>query len=219
VNFPTVLFDFDGTLVDSISLILESYRHTLRVHRGLTPPDSLWLEGLGTPLRIQFRHFTDDPAEIEAMIATYRAWNLANHDRMVTAYPGAVATVKDLRAQGVKLGIVSSKNLNGLEKGIALCGMEGLFDTIVHCDSLPLSKPDPAPVRLALAELGGSPGTTLMVGDSPHDIASGREAGTTTAACLWGPFERDRLLEESPDHILASFEELAALCNEMQNNA
>ena len=63
-----MVFDFDGTLVDSIELILESYRHTLRVHRGQVPPDSVWLEGLGTPLRVQFRHFTDDPTEVQAMI-------------------------------------------------------------------------------------------------------------------------------------------------------
>src|SRR5216117_1388864 len=77
VALSTFLFDLDGTLIDSIELILRSYRHTMRLHRGHEPPDDVWMTGLGTPLSVQFRHFTDDPAEIEAMVATYRAYNLA----------------------------------------------------------------------------------------------------------------------------------------------
>jgi len=208
VRYPTILFDFDGTLVDSIELILASYRHTLRVHRGETPPDSVWLEGLGMPLRVQFRTWTDDPAEIEAMIATYREWNYAHHDDMVEPYPLAVETVRALKNQGARLGIVSSKNRHGIERGIAVCGFDGLFDTLVTSDMLEASKPDPAPVRMALAELKAEPGDALFVGDSPHDIAAGKGAGTRTAACLWGPFSRERLAEERPDYWLDSFRDL-----------
>src|SRR2546422_3695175 len=76
VSLSTFLFDLDGTLIDSIELILRSYRHTMRTHRGLEPPDEVWMQGLGTPLWVQFRHWTEDPAEIDAMVATYRAYNL-----------------------------------------------------------------------------------------------------------------------------------------------
>jgi pyrophosphatase PpaX len=212
VRYSTILFDFDGTLVDSIELILESYRHTMRVHRGDAMSDALWLEGLGTPLRVQFRSFTDDPAEVEAMIETYREWNMANHDRMVSAYPGALDTVKALKQAGVRMGIVTSKNLRGLQRGLALCGFDGLFDSLITSDMMELSKPDPAPVHAALLELGASAGEALMVGDSPHDVAAGRNAGTQTAACLWGPFDRARLAQERPDHWLSSFHDLAVLC-------
>ncbi len=214
MRWPTILFDFDGTLVDSIELILESYRQTMRVHRPDGHwPDALWLEGLGTPLRVQFRHFTDDPAEVEAMIATYRAWNLANHDSMVTAYPGAVDAVKALKAKGARMGIVTSKNLHALEKGLRLVGMDGVFDSFVTSDSMDASKPDPAPVLAGIRELGGDARRTVMVGDSPHDIAAGRGAGAATVACLWGPFTRARLEEERPDHWAADFGELLRLCN------
>lgn len=211
MRWPTILFDFDGTLVDSVELILESYRHTMRIHRGAAPPDALFIEGMGTPLRVQFRSFTDDPAEIDAMIATYREWNIANHDRMVTVYPGALETVQQLRARGHRLGIVTSKNLRGLLRGITLCGFEGLFDSFVTADSMEQSKPDPAPVLRGISELAGEPEGTLFVGDSPHDIAAGRDAGTSTAACLWGPFERDRVQREKPDHWLDSFDDLTRL--------
>ncbi len=211
MRWPTLLFDFDGTLVDSVELILESYRHTMRVHRGASPPDHLFLAGMGTPLRVQFRAFTDDPTEIAAMITTYREWNMANHDRMVRAYPGAVAALRALKARGARLGVVTSKNLRGLERGIILCGFDGLFDSYVTADSMEASKPDPAPVLAAIAELGGEPTATMLVGDSPHDIAAGRSAGTATAACLWGPFTRDQLAEEQPDYWLLDFDDLRAL--------
>jgi pyrophosphatase PpaX len=211
MRFPTVLFDLDGTLIDSTRLILDSYHHTMRVHRGATFPDSEWIQGLGTPLRVQFRRFSDDADEIERMIATYREWNLAHHDAMVRAFPGAVDAVRRLRAAGAQLGIVTSKNRHGVELGLARGGFDGLFTTIVTSDDLQASKPDPAPVLAAIARLGAEPERTLFAGDSPHDIAAGREAGTRTAACLWGPFARERLEAERPDYYAATLSQLADL--------
>ncbi len=211
MRFKAILFDLDGTLIDSTQLILESYRHTMRVHRGTTLPDSAWIEGLGTPLRVQFRRFTSDEDEVQRMIATYRNWNLANHDAMVRAFPGAPETVRDLKTRGARLAIVTSKNRNGVEMGLRLCGFDGLFDTLVTSDDLEASKPDPAPVLAALERLGTAASETLFVGDSPHDIAAGRAAGTRTAACLWGPFTRDRLESERPDYFLRAIRELPGL--------
>jgi len=211
MRFRAVLFDLDGTLIDSTRLIIESYHHTMRVHRGQTFPDAEWIQGLGTPLRVQFRRFTDDPDEVQRMIATYREWNLAHHDEMVRAFPGAVDAVRALKDGGTKLGIVTSKNRHGVRIGLALGGFDGLFNTIVTSDDLEASKPDPAPVLAALAALGEPAEAALFVGDSPHDIAAGRNAGTRTAACLWGPFERAVLEAESPDHCLTSFDELPPL--------
>jgi pyrophosphatase PpaX len=214
VRFPAVLFDFDGTLVDSIRLIVESYHHTMRVH-GLEPrPDAFWIEGLGTPLRVQFRRFTDDEEEVQRLISTYREWNLARHDAMVRAYPGALDAVRSLKSAGARLGIVTSKNLHGLRKGLILCGFDGLFDVLVTSDDPVESKPSPQPVLTALERLGAAPSNALVVGDSPHDIAAGRDAATTTAACLWGPFSRDQLAAERPDHWLESFADLLRLNDE-----
>ncbi len=213
VRFPTILFDLDGTIIDSIELIMESYRHTMRCHRGECPPDEVFLAGIGTPLRVQFAEFAKDAAELAAMIATYRDWNLSNHDRMVVAYPGAVEAIRKLKAEGSRLGLVTSKNLGGVQKGLALVGLEDVFESFVTADRLEESKPDPRPVLTALADLGASQHSALFVGDSPHDIAAGRRAGVQTAACLWGPFSRDRLAEERPDFWLNSFADLLALCN------
>jgi pyrophosphatase PpaX len=211
MRFQTVLFDLDGTLIDSTKLIVESYHHTMRIHRGKVYPDSEWIAGLGTPLRVQFRRFTDDPAEVERMIATYREWNLAHHDAMVRAFPEAVETVRSLKTAGARLGIVTSKNRHGVRLGLDLCGFDGLFDAVVTSDDLEASKPDPAPVVEAMTRLGAAPDSTLFAGDSPHDVAAGRDAGARTAACLWGPFERERLAAERPDFLVESFHQLAGL--------
>ena len=212
MRYSTVLFDLDGTILDSIELILESYRHTMRTHRGAAPPDSHFLAGLGTPLKAQFKSFTSDPAEIEAMITTYRAWNLANHDAMVTAYPGAVDAVRALKARGARLGLVTSKNSGGVKRGLDLVGLGDVFESLVTSDRLEKHKPDPEPVRTALADLGVTADHALFVGYSPHDLAAGRAAGVHTAACLWGPFDRKVLAEESPDYWLESYDDLLKIC-------
>lgn len=200
----TVLFDLDGTLIDSIELILQSYRHTLFTHRGEVVPDRVWLEGLGTPLRSQLRAATDDPAEIERMVATYREFNLSHHDDMVHPFPGIHDAVAALKRRGLALGVVTSKARAGMQRGLRVCGFDGVFDAAVSLDDVERHKPDPEPVLKALEMLRSEPSQTVFVGDSPHDMAAGRAARVVTAAALWGPFSRDALQRHAPDRWLES---------------
>jgi pyrophosphatase PpaX len=211
VPLSTFLFDLDGTLIDSIELILRSYRHTMRTHRGLEPPDETWMKGLGTPLWVQFRHWTDDPAEIEAMVATYRAYNLAHHDEMVRPYDGVVAAVRDLRRQGKTLGLVTSKMRSGAIRGLQVAGLEDVFAVIVGADEVTNPKPHPEPVLKALEHLGVPAPETVFIGDSRHDLECGRAAGVKTAAVLWGPFDRSHLEDLHPDFWLERPEDLSLL--------
>lgn len=205
------LFDLDGTLIDSIDLILQSYRHTLRTHRGSVPPDPVWLAGVGTPLRAQFRAFTEDPVELEAMVETYRQYNYEHHDRLVREYPGVVDAVRTLKQRGARLGVVTSKMRAGCIRGLAACGFGGLFEVLVGADDVEKHKPDPAPVQRALAQLNADPTATVFVGDSPHDLVAGRAAGVRTAAVLWGPFSRHHLESHGPDYWLERPEEITRL--------
>lgn len=206
-----VLFDLDGTLIDSIGLILSSYEHTLRVH-GIEPlPREAWIAGLGTPLFVQFRRFTDDEARIDALVATYREHNLAHHDASVRAYEGAVEAVEGLARSGLRLGVVTSKRRAAALRGLEVCGFASLFETLVGVDDCARHKPDPEPVRLALERLGVAAGSAAFVGDSPHDLAAGRAAGVRTGACAWGPFERAELQRERPDAWFETPRDLAAL--------
>ena len=188
-HFSTYLFDLDGTLIDSIGLIMASYRHTMQRHLGTIPAEHDWRSGFGTPLRTQLAKLGRDPDEVEAMTATYRAYNHEHHDRMVTVYPGIRDLLETLRAANVSLAVVTSKNRTSMERGLRLCGLDHFFSVHVTTDDVTRFKPSPDPVIEALARLSADPSGTVFVGDSPHDVAAGRAAGVQTAAALWGPFE------------------------------
>ncbi len=211
VALSTFLFDLDGTLIDSIELILRSYRHTLRIHRGEEPSDDVWMTGLGTPLWVQFQRFTDDPAEIAAMVATYRAYNLAHHDEMVRPYAGVAEAVRGLRARGKTLGLVTSKMRSGALRGLRVAALEDAFDVVVGSDEVTHPKPHPEPVLTALDRLGAAAAAAVFIGDSRHDIECGRAAGVATAAVLWGPFQRSDLADLDPDYWLETPQDLTLL--------
>ncbi len=207
----TFLFDLDGTLIDSIQLILDSYRHTLAAH-GLPPrTDEEWLRGVGTPLSSQFADWRHDEDLLERLIATYREYNLANHDRMVRVYPGVVEAVREIKARGRRTGLVTSKARTGALRGLRLAGLEAMMDVLVCADEVANPKPHPEPVERAVALLGADPKTTVYVGDSIHDLRSGRAAGVRTAAVLWGPFTRGHLEAAEPDYWIERPEELIRL--------
>lgn len=210
-DIRTVLFDLDGTLIDSVRLILDSYHHTLSTH-GLPPrTDEEWLQGVGTPLNVQFAEWRDDPATLEALIATYREYNLRHHDRMVTVYPGVVDAVQRIRQAGVTTGLVTSKNRLGALRGLTLARLEAMMDVMVCADEVTNPKPHPEPVEKAVALLSADPAMTAYVGDSIHDMHSGRAAGVLTAAVLWGPFGRSHLEGAKPDFWLETPEDLVRL--------
>ena len=207
----TVLFDLDGTLIDSVRLILDSYHHTFAAH-GLPPrTDDEWLTGVGTPLTAQFAAWGHDPDTIQALIATYREYNLKHHDRMVTVYPGVVDVVRTLKEEGVATGLVTSKNRTGAVRGLTLVRLEALMDVMVCSDEVENPKPHPEPVEKAVRLLDADPEATVYVGDSIHDMHSGRAAGVRTAAVLWGPFGRSQLEGARPDYWLERPEDLLTL--------
>lgn len=209
-RFDAVLFDLDGTLLDSIELILASYRHTLAHHGLPCPDDALILEGLGTPLEAGLRRWAPDPSAVPAMIETYVAHNLAHHDAMVRPYDGVCELVRGLREDGRKLAIVTSKRRRGTVLGLGAIGLAGCFDALVCAGDTPRAKPHPDPVQHALALLEVPRERAVFVGDSTHDMEAGRAAGVHTAAVLWGPFSRAALEATSPSAIARDAAELRA---------
>lgn len=197
----TIVFDLDGTLIDSLGLILASYRHTMETHRGRRMPDELWVRGMGTPLHVQMRAFAGSEAEAEAMVRTYEDHNLANHDRLVRPYPGVRDAVMALRDLGLTLAIATSKRDRATRMGLRRCDFpEEWFAGIVTANDVEHPKPDPEPVRRALDRAGETdPARAVYVGDSVHDMEAGRAAGVTTAAVLWGPNSRETLAPTEPD--------------------
>ncbi|HEY7699759.1 MAG TPA: HAD-IA family hydrolase [Vicinamibacteria bacterium] len=201
-GFRTYLFDLDGTLIDSIDLILRAYRHTAERHLSTSPPDSVWRQGLGTPLRQQLSAVTEDPELVEAMVATYREYHFAHHDSSIKAYPQVVEVVRALAGRGVRLGVVTSKLRMGAERGLVATGLMEFFHAVISADEVTRHKPHPEPVHAALVRLGAEAREAVFIGDSPHDIAAGRDAGVATAGVLWGPFPREELTLASADFLL-----------------
>lgn len=197
-----VLYDFDGTLADSTELIMRCYRHTMTTHLGQCPPDAEWLSGFGIPLEVQMVRFARDPADVEAMLDTYRSYQDQLTDALMRPFPGAVETVAELDRRGYRLAIVTSRRRRATMRGMELCGLVSHFDVIVTPEDVTEAKPHPEPVLFALRELGVAPHEALFVGDSPHDVAAGRGAGTRTAGALWGPFPRAALEMARPDALL-----------------
>jgi len=201
-GIDTLLLDFDGTIADSIELILAAYRYAFTRVRGASPPDDLWLAGVGTPLMQQLEGLATSPQEVPLLLAPYRDFAIAEHDRLIRSFPTMLPALETLRAAAVPLGVVTSKNRVGLNRGLVALGLEGFFATTLTTDDTTQHKPHPAPVLLALERLGARPEATLFVGDSLHDLEAGRAAGVRTAAALWGPFTKDQLSSGQPDYWL-----------------
>jgi pyrophosphatase PpaX len=147
------------------------------------------------------------------MIGTYREYNLTHHDTMVTAYPGVIEMVRRIHGAGLRTGLVTSKNRPGALRGLRLVGLEAQMEVVIGADEVTHPKPHPEPVEKALADLGMSAAGALYVGDSIHDMESGRAAGVKTAAVLWGPFGRSHLEGATPDYWLAEPGDLLSLLN------
>lgn len=210
-RYRGVLFDLDGTLVDSLELILSSYRHTMAEHLGRVPPDEEWLRTMGRPLKEQLREFADSDEGARAMFETYLEHNERHHDRLVRSFPGMREAVGALGSRGYRLAVVTSKLRDQAIREIGTCGLDGHFEVLVCADDVERPKPDPEPVRQAIDRLGLAPGELLFVGDSIYDLQAGDAAGVDTAAALWGPFDREQLAPGQPEYWLETIPELLRL--------
>lgn len=211
-----VLFDLDGTLINSIELILNSARHAFRNRIGRVPDDAEWKGLIGMPLEASFRRYASDDADVASLLARYREYQMEHHDRLVTCYDEVVETVDFIRAAGHPVAIVTSKTTTMTRRGLDISGLGAHFDTIIGCDVCQRHKPDPQPVQIALERLGYAPDEAVFLGDSVYDMLSGNAAGVTTIAALWGPFTRDDLVATRPTHFLERIRDLPRLLSDIQ---
>jgi pyrophosphatase PpaX len=213
-----VLFDLDGTLIDSIGLLLACVHHAFE-GRARKPTDEEWIATLGTPLRQQLSAYIDTPSEIEAVTDKYRTFQREKHDALTADYPGVRETLAELRKRGHPMGVVTSKSNEMMDRGLQWLGALEMMGTRIGMNSCDIHKPDPFPVRLALRELGYEPHEALFVGDSPHDIKAGNAAGVISVAALWGPFTREQLRPYRPKEYLAGITELPTLLDQLATSA
>lgn len=200
IKIDTVLFDLDGTLIDTNELIISSFLHTMETYFPGQYEREDVLPFLGPSLKDTFEKLA--PEGYENMIKTYRTYNLANHDLLVKSFEGVYETVRTLKENGFQLGIVTTKLSDVVQMGLKLTGLDEFFEVIVALDHVEKAKPDPEPLLKALDLLDSSPDRAIMVGDNHHDILGGKNAGTKTAAVAWSIKGRAHLEQYHPDYML-----------------
>src|SRR6185437_6340663 len=197
-----VLFDLDGTLIDSIGLIVDAMHHAFEGFDGTVPDDSSWMQGIGTPLYKQLALYARSPEELDMLRERYRAYQFIHHDNAIKEYPGTTAVLENLHSRGIAMGIVTSKGDELARRGLELTGLAKYLPVVIGADSVTKHKPEPEPVLLALERLGVTADEALMMGDSPHDVSSGNAAGVRTVGALWGPFTRGQIAVAKPTYWL-----------------
>lgn len=207
MKFHTVLFDLDGTLLNTTSLILASFLHTLECHCPGRFGEEDVMACLGEPLRDQMVRFGGEE-RADDMVQTYREHNVTHHDDYVKAFPGVPEVLERLVQKGLSLAVVSNKQCLTVEMGLKLCQLAGFFSEVLCFGDTEKPKPDAAPLRLAMERLGGRPETTLMVGDSKYDLLAARNAGVASAGVSWTAQGKESLLAYDPDYMLESMEDL-----------
>lgn len=205
-KMTTLLFDFDGTLVDTNELILSSFTQTLDFFfPGVYQREEI-ITFNGPPLYETFTKI--DPERADEMVSHYRTHNWENHDLLVKEFTGVFETIKTLSESGYKLAIVTTKKRDIVKKGLALTKLDQFFDVVVTLDDVEKAKPDPEPVFTALKLLGSTPEESIMVGDNYHDILSGQRAETKTAGVAWSAKGADHLNQFNPDYMLETMADL-----------
>lgn len=208
-KITTLLFDFDGTLLDTNELIIQTFQTVLNAHYpGRFEREDI-LPFLGPTLRETFESI--DPEKTEELMAEYRTWNLANHDSFVSEFDGVTETLRQLKNKGLKIAIVSTKRNEMVMRGLRLIEAEELFDTIVCLDDVQHAKPHPEPLLLAMEQLNSSPQETIMIGDNIHDILGGKNAGVRTAGVAWSAKGEKFIREQEPDYVLQHISDLLSI--------
>jgi pyrophosphatase PpaX len=207
-SVEAVLFDLDGTLVDTIPLILACYEHTLASHLpGYDPGRHVIIRNLGRSLDDILFDYAQaagvrDPGETSrAMLHTYRSFQRVNLPRLIRPYPGVNEALAGLHARGLTLGVVTSKVEWAARETYERYGLGEFLSVHVFHDDTGKHKPDPEPLLLAASKGGLDVTRTLYVGDSVHDMAAGKAAGMRTIGALWGPSGPDELAQAGADEL------------------
>ncbi|ALX50367.1 pyrophosphatase PpaX [Lentibacillus amyloliquefaciens] len=208
MNIHTILFDLDGTLIDTNELIIASFMHTFTQH-GKSISREQAIEFIGPPLKESLQKA--DPKLAENMIETYRKHNVEHHDDYVTAFPNVEKTLKALQRNNIQLGVVTTKMRGTVDMGLRVTGLDNYFATIVTLDDVTHAKPHPEPIIKAMTSLNANSSSTLMVGDNSHDIEAGHNAGVKTAGVAWSLKGKETLLTYQPSYMLDDMQDLLGI--------
>ncbi len=197
-----ILFDLDGTLLDTNELIYNSFRHTFNefVNREVSKSEITSL--YGKPLEYSFSNYTEDKELVNKMIKVYREYNLKHHDNMCAPFDGVVELLTKLKNKGIKLGIVTSKKKDTAVRGMEIGNIIKFMDVIITPELTEKHKPDGEPALKACEILNVNPNETIMVGDSSYDLLCGKRAGCYTCGVYYTAINIEELLEVQPTYMI-----------------
>ena len=197
-----VLFDFDGTLVDTTEMIHQSMKHATSSVLGREDiPRETLLANVGRPLPRQMELIDAENAEL--LLEAYRSHHEQHHDTLIGEFPGVEESLARLGSAGIKVAVVTSKRRLSVEMALKnFPGLRNVVDRFVTLEDTAEHKPNPEPLLRALELLGVSKERAAYVGDSPFDVEAAKAAGLASVAVSWGAFSEDRLREAEPDHLV-----------------
>jgi pyrophosphatase PpaX len=210
----TVLLDYDGTLMNTNEVVIQSWQYTFRTVEGKERPLDDILKSFGEPLSVTMKKLLPQIRPEEG-IKIYRSFMVENYEKMIYPFPGMVELVKELKQRGYKTGLVTSRIAETTRIGMDKFGLTSFFDCMVTADDTSKHKPDPEPLLIALEKLSSNASESVMVGDSRFDILSARNAGIKSILVGWQRSMREEEIKgpDGPDHIIQKAEELLYILN------
>lgn len=214
-----IIWDFDGTLVDSRPLIEMGMAFALE-RLGL--PRSVmdeWLKYVGLPVEEGIRRtFGPLGQEVDKVLQAYRSFSHADHEHLLAPFEGMESLVRELHGAGVPMAVATSKRGLPLRRQLLGLGWEGLFDPLVTPDEVTHGKPHPESLELCLKHHGLAPAEALMVGDTPFDLEMAQRAGVPAVAVGHGFYPREALLEHQPEAYAEDVVGLRAILRDRMNS-
>lgn len=208
-RIKAVLFDYDGTVGDTNQLVIDSWQHTFMTIRGRRTDDELLYHTFGEPLRETMARFFPEH-DLEDALRIYRDWQAAQDQNRWYLFPGMRQLIGELRRRGYRMGIVTSRTRDSLERALVYLGMEDTFSAIVTCDDTAVHKPEPEPALIGLEKLDVSANQALFVGDTHYDMGCAHNAGIEAVLVGWSRSMRpeDKVGIYRPDHEIKEAGEL-----------
>lgn len=207
--FGCVLFDLDGTLADTVPLIVASFQRTTGELLGRPAPEAESRQWIGRSLRETFAALAPD--RVDELTAHYLSWNLANHRAYVRPFEGVPELVDALASAGRNFGVATSKRYESAVVTLDCAGLAGRIRLLATEEDTAAHKPSPEPLQHALAVVGVDPAEAVYVGDTVVDLQAAHAAGMASIAVTWGAGTRDELAGEKPSAIVETPDELKAL--------
>lgn len=206
VEVAAVLFDLDGTLLNTVPLILASHRHTFGKIMDFIPSDEEILATIGEPLVTTFSRFGDKGP---VLMEEYINWSVPRTASHSSLFEGVVPMLESLREQGFLTGVVTARRCEGMHVCLDAFNLKPYFDVLVCAEETERHKPDPDPILLAMKRLGTArPDRVLYVGDTVHDLQSAKNAGSHFAAVEWTAMDRAEIDRGNPSFWLGCAEDL-----------